>query len=101
MKRLYWEKKKGEIARCDFFCYQQGKQPLKIVDPSKEQWNRKSLKCGCKAHLGIILRKSFDIFPWEWHVTKFVVDHNHDLLSLSEVEFLLANRVITIDDEIS
>ena len=101
MKRLYWEKKKGEIARCDFFCYQQGKQPLKIVDPSKEQWNRKFLKCGCKAHLGISLRKSFDIFPWEWHVTKFVADHNHDLLSLSEVGFLPANRVITIDDEIS
>ena len=75
------EEKKGEIARCDFFCYRQGKQPLKIVDPSKEQWNKKSLKCGCKAHLSIILRKSFDIFPWEWHVTKFVIDHNHDLFS--------------------
>ena len=56
------EKKKGEIVRCDFFCYRQGKQPRKIVDPSKEQWNKKSLKCGCKAHLSIILWKSFDIF---------------------------------------
>ena len=52
-----------------------------------------------KAHLSIILRKSFDIFPQEWHVTKFVVDHNHDLSSPSEVQFLLANRIITIDDE--
>ena len=69
------------------------------MDPSKEQRNRKSLKCGCKAHLIIILRKSFDIFPREWHVTKFVVDHNHDLLFPSEVQFLPANRVITIDDE--
>ena len=82
-----------------FGCHWQGKQPLKIVDPSKEQRNRKSLKCGCKAHLSIILRKSFDIFPREWHVTKFVVDHNHDLFSPLEVRFLLANRVITIDDE--
>ena len=56
-------------------------------------------KCGCKAHLSIILRKSFDIFPQEWHVTKFVVDHNHDLFSISKVQFLPANRVITIDDE--
>ena len=69
------------------------------MDPSKEQRNRKSLKCGCKAHLSIILRKSFDIFPREWHVTKFVVDHNHDLFSLLEVRFLPTNRVITIDDE--
>ena len=69
------------------------------MDPSKEQRNRKSLKCGCNAHLSIILRKSFDIFPREWHVTKFVVDHNHDLFSLSEVQFLPVNRVITIDDK--
>ena len=85
--------------RCDFFCHWQGKQPLKIVDPSKEQRNRKSLKCECKAHLSIILWKLFDIFPQEWHVTKFVVDHNHDLFSPSEVRFLLANQVITIDDK--
>ena len=30
------KKKKGEIIRCDFFCHRQDKQPLKIVDPSKE-----------------------------------------------------------------
>ena len=52
-----------------------------------------------KAHLSINLRKSFDIFPREWHVTKFVVDHNHDLFSPLEVRFLPVNRVITIDDE--
>lgn len=48
-------KKNGETVRCDFFCHRQGKQPLKIMDPSKKQRNRKSLKCGCKAHLSIIL----------------------------------------------
>ena len=69
------------------------------MDPSKEQRNRKSLKCGCKAYLSIILRKSFDIFPREWHVTKFVVDHNHDLFSPSEVLILPTNRVIIIDDD--
>ena len=69
------------------------------MDPSKEQQNRKSLKCGYKAHLSIILQKSFDIFTQEWHVTKFAVDHNHDLFSPSEVRFLPANRVIIIDDE--
>ena len=75
------EKKNGEIARRNFFCHREGRQPLKIVDPSKEQRNRKSLKCGCKAHLTIVLRKSVDIIPRKWHVTMFVVDHNHELLS--------------------
>ena len=48
-KVILRRKKKGEIVRCDFFCHQQGKQPLKIVDPSKEQRNKKSLKCVCKS----------------------------------------------------
>ena len=54
-EKVVLRKKKREIVRCDFFCHRQGKQPLKIVDSSKEQRNRKSLKCGCKAHLSIIL----------------------------------------------
>ena len=91
------EKKNGEIARRDFFCHREGRQPLKIVNPSKEQRNRKSLKCGCKAHLTIVLRKSIDIIPRKWHVTMFVVDHNHELLSPLGVWFLPANRVITED----
>ena len=69
------------------------------MDSSKEQRNRKFLKCECNAHLSIILRKSFDIFPREWHVNKFVEDHNHDLFSPSKVRFLPAKRVITISDE--
>ena len=30
------EKKNGEIGRHNFFCHQKGRQPLKMVDPSKE-----------------------------------------------------------------
>ena len=69
-----------------------------MVDPSKEQRIKKSLKCGFKALLPIVLRKSIDIFPKEWHVTIFVVDHSHELLSPSRVRFLPANRVIIEDD---
>ena len=47
--KVILRKKKGEIVRCDFFFHRQGKQPLKIVNPSKEQRNRKSLKYGCKS----------------------------------------------------
>ena len=59
-----------------------------------------SLKCGCKAQL-FLFNESIDIFPKEWHVTIFVVDHNHDLLSPSSVRFLPANRLITEDDKIA
>lgn len=74
----------GEIARRDFFCHREGKLPIKILKPSLQQRNRKSSKCECKAHLRIALRKSgSNVFPQEWHVTKFIADHNHDLLSPS------------------
>ena len=83
----------------NFFYHQEGRQPLKMVDPSKEQRNRRSLKCGYKDRLTIVLRKSIDIFPRKWHVTIFVVYHNHELLSPSGVRFLSANQVITKDDK--
>ena len=85
------KKKNGEIGRRNFFCYRESRQPLKMVDPSKEQQNRKSLKCGCKARLTLVLRKPIDIFLKEWHVTIFVVDHDHKLLSPSSVRFLPTN----------
>ena len=31
------EKKNGEIGRRNFFCHWEGRQPLKMVDPSKEK----------------------------------------------------------------
>ena len=47
-EKVIRRKKKGEIGRRNFFCHWEGRQPLKMVDPSKEQRNRMSLKCGCK-----------------------------------------------------
>ncbi|KAL4644214.1 hypothetical protein ACB092_02G147900 [Castanea dentata] len=96
---IFYKNYANRNGRRNFFCHREGRQPLKMVDPSKEQQNRMSLKCGCKARLTIVLRKSIDIFPKEWHVTTFVVDHNHELLSPSSVRFIPANRVITEDDK--
>ena len=36
-ENVVWRKKKGEIGRRNFFCHRQGRQPLKMVDPSKLQ----------------------------------------------------------------
>ena len=64
-EKVVLSQKNGENVRRDFFCHQEGRQQLKRVDSSKEQRNRISTRCGCKAHLRITLRKSFDIFPQE------------------------------------
>ena len=44
-EKVVQRKKNGEIGRRNFFYHREGRQPLKMVDPSKEQRNRKSLKC--------------------------------------------------------
>ncbi|KHN31358.1 Protein FAR1-RELATED SEQUENCE 11 [Glycine soja] len=91
-------KRNGIMRRRDFFCHREGRSSLKIIEPLKEQRNRESTRCECKAYLRISLQKSHDIFPSEWRVTKFVVEHNHVLLTQSEVRFLPANRTISEDD---
>ncbi|KAK2399658.1 protein FAR1-RELATED SEQUENCE [Trifolium repens] len=78
------------------YAYQQGFAVKK--EPSKEQRKRESSKCNCKAHLRIKLQKYHDIFPMEWRVTSFVAEHNHGLLTESEVRFLPAYRTILEDD---
>ncbi|XP_071689185.1 protein FAR1-RELATED SEQUENCE 11-like [Rutidosis leptorrhynchoides] len=91
--------KNGEKSRRDFFCHREGKSKVKMVDYSKQQRNRGSTVGECKAHMCISLRRINDIFPKEWQVTKFVLEHNHDLLSPQEVRFLPSYRSITSDDE--
>ncbi|KAG4925261.1 hypothetical protein JHK87_050801 [Glycine soja] len=91
-------KRNGIMRRRDFFCHREGRSSLKIIEPLKEQRNRESTRCECKTYLRISLQKSHDIFPSEWRVTKFVVEHNHVLLTQSEVRFLPANRTISEDD---
>lgn len=90
-------KKNGELKRRDFCCQREGKTPLKLFDPSKEQRDRKSVKCGCKARMRITLRKSLDSFSQEWQITGFVKEHNHELLASSEFQCLVENQ--KIEDE--
>lgn len=85
------------MSRHDFFCHSEGRTSLRIIEPWKEQRNRESTRCECKAHLRISFQKTHDMFPSEWRVTTFIVEHNHTLLTQSEVWFLLANRIISDD----
>lgn len=57
------EKRDGhQIIRRDFFCHRGRTQPLKEIDPNKEQRNSLSSKCNCKAHLRIKLRRCNEIY---------------------------------------
>uniref|UniRef100_A0A803LWI9 Protein FAR1-RELATED SEQUENCE n=1 Tax=Chenopodium quinoa TaxID=63459 RepID=A0A803LWI9_CHEQI len=89
----------GRTIRRDFYCHCGGKKPLKVVDFSKPQRNKESSKCDCKAHMRITLKKCFDIFPEEWHVTKYSKQHNHVMLPPEAMRFLPSNRNISGEDE--
>ncbi|KAL6576654.1 hypothetical protein OROMI_010930 [Orobanche minor] len=91
--------KNGKIIRRDFFCHIEGFPEKKILEPSKEQRNRQSSRCGCKAVLRITLKKAYDIFPEEWHVTQFNSRHTHELLQPALVRFLPSYRTISDDDK--
>ncbi|KAL6501354.1 hypothetical protein OROHE_025001 [Orobanche hederae] len=91
--------KNGKIIRRDFFCHREGFPEEKILEPSKEQRNRQSSRCGCKAVLRITLKKAYDIFPEEWHVTQFNSHHTHELLPPALVRFLPYYRTISDDDK--
>ncbi|KAK1408334.1 hypothetical protein QVD17_40011 [Tagetes erecta] len=90
--------KKGERKRRDFFCHREGKSEPK-KDNTKKTRTRGYVRCECKAHMRITLRRINEIFPEEWQVTKFVPEHNHVLLSTQEVRFLPSYRNITLEDE--
>uniref|UniRef100_A0A803MBW0 FAR1 domain-containing protein n=1 Tax=Chenopodium quinoa TaxID=63459 RepID=A0A803MBW0_CHEQI len=85
--------KHGRVVRRDFYCRRGGKKPLKVVDMSKPQRQKESCRCDFKAHMCIVLKRCFDIFSEEWHVTKFVKERNHELLSYDEMHLLAANRL--------
>ena len=97
--RFTTSKKDGKVNRRDFFCHREGFPDKKIVDVNKNQRNRESTRCGCKASIRILLKRSFEIFPEEWHVTRFVVEHNHKLLPPDQVRFLPSYRAISKEDE--
>lgn len=46
-----------------------------------------SSKCDCRAHMRITLKRCFDIFPKEGHVTIFIKEHNYHMLSLWRIVF--------------
>ncbi|XP_074327451.1 protein FAR1-RELATED SEQUENCE 11-like [Apium graveolens] len=98
-KARFDKNKDGEIKRRDFVCHREGLQLSKMVDPVLKQRNTPSTRCACKAHMRVTLKKSFEIFSEQWHVTEFIVTHNHELFSQEKVRFLRSYRFMTKDDE--
>ncbi|KAK9029347.1 hypothetical protein V6N11_026466 [Hibiscus sabdariffa] len=85
------------LTRRYFVCHRAGNAPVKTINDSKPQRNRKSSRCGCQAYLRI--SKVTDLETVEWRVMGFVNHHNHELLEPNQVRFLPAYRTISDADK--
>ncbi|XP_068658788.1 protein FAR1-RELATED SEQUENCE 5-like [Aristolochia californica] len=74
-----------EVVMQSFVCYKEGHRRKKKVD-KETQRAIPITREGCKAMLMVNKRDGL------WRVTKFVRDHNHELLSLGKVHFLRSHR---------
>jgi len=75
-----YDKRNNKTVRRDLSCHRGRKKPVKVIDASKDQRKRESSRSECNAHMRITLRRVFEIFPEEWHVSRFVKQHNHERL---------------------
>ncbi|KAI5407870.1 hypothetical protein KIW84_053927 [Lathyrus oleraceus] len=101
-------KQNGIVSKRDFFCHREGRTSLKIIEPSKEQRNRESTRCECKAHLRISLQKTHDMFPSGLSVRQLMrvieleknVDHGYLPFIEKDVRnlFLKAKKKVEITD---
>lgn len=90
------EKRDGNIIKHVFFYHRGRPGTLKEIDTNMEQRSLMSNKCKCKANLRIKIRRYNEFFfSKEWHVTTFIPENRHALLSKELVRFLLANRIIS------
>ncbi|KAG9448118.1 hypothetical protein H6P81_014246 [Aristolochia fimbriata] len=74
-----------EVVMQSFVCYKEGHRRRKKSD-KETQRTIPITREGCKAMLMVNKREGL------WRVTKFVRDHNHELLSMGKVHFLRSHR---------
>ncbi|KAJ8422391.1 hypothetical protein Cgig2_007995 [Carnegiea gigantea] len=54
----------------DFSFLRGRKRSTKAIDTSEDHRNGDCLRCKCNVHMRIALKRSLEIFPKEWHVTR-------------------------------
>ncbi|KAJ8436708.1 hypothetical protein Cgig2_027229 [Carnegiea gigantea] len=88
-----YDKRNNKIVRRDLSCHRARKNPIKIKGKGSPP------DVSAMLIWRITLRRVFEIFPEEWHVSRFVKQHNHEVLLPHETCLLPCNRVITPEDE--
>ncbi|KAL4179742.1 hypothetical protein AMTRI_Chr13g121600 [Amborella trichopoda] len=79
--------KKGERIHREIICSKEGFR--KVKDHVSEKELPKS-RCGCKTKLGITRNADN-----EWVVTRFIDDHNHDLVSPRKASLICCHRTLS------
>ncbi|XP_020985945.1 protein FAR1-RELATED SEQUENCE 5-like [Arachis duranensis] len=84
--------KKGEFVRFTYLCNREGFRDKKWLQMHHRKREPKIItRCGCPAEMQIKPRDS----TGKWYVSRFVDNHNHDLLPAKFVEYLPSHRKIS------
>ncbi|RYR33769.1 hypothetical protein Ahy_A10g048401 [Arachis hypogaea] len=83
--------KKGEFVQFTYLCNREGFRDKKWLQMHHRKRELKVVtRCGCPAEMRIKSRDS----TGKWYVSRFVDNHNHDLLPAKFVEYLPSHRKI-------
>ncbi|KAJ8436370.1 hypothetical protein Cgig2_032191 [Carnegiea gigantea] len=95
-KDRYDKKKKNKIVRHDLSCHQGRKKSIKVIDAFKDQRRRESSRCKCNANMRITVRRVFEIFPEEWHVSRVITPEDEEKILLYKEAGLLVRQIIRV-----
>ncbi|XP_015945326.1 protein FAR1-RELATED SEQUENCE 5 [Arachis duranensis] len=88
--------KKGEFVQFTYLCNREGFRDKKWLQMHHRKREHKVVtRCGCPAEMRIKSRDS----TGKWYVSRFVDNHNHDLLPAKFVEYLPSHRKISDVDK--
>ncbi|XP_020985994.1 protein FAR1-RELATED SEQUENCE 5-like [Arachis duranensis] len=84
--------RKGEIVRYTYLCNREGFRDRKWLEMQDRKREHKVVtRCGCQAEMRIKQKAESN----NWYVSRFVDEHNHDLLPAKFVSYLPAYRKIS------
>ncbi|KAL5543093.1 hypothetical protein UlMin_010803 [Ulmus minor] len=78
----------GGIRRREWVCSRQGFRRNKLNIKYCKRRPKNETRCGCIAYFHVL----FKVAEGLWRLTKFMPEHNHDLLAQHHLHYLISNR---------
>ncbi|XP_062089404.1 protein FAR1-RELATED SEQUENCE 5-like [Humulus lupulus] len=86
------KRRNGVVSMRTWVCTREGYRRSEYVDmPNRKKRSRPITRSGCQAALRVVHMKDNDL----WMVKEFSHEHNHEIVSVPELQFLKNNHVVS------